>query len=318
MISESNTGVIAGEWFNALPTDADRDTVTGIVAMAYEFDWQNHMHHYDSRHSAPERYLGVYAIGSRSLGQEGPDSDIDVLVAHNLAFDSGCDGRKVSFTRDVDFDAFTWPHDGGDENDPEYLKYRAAQRRERSFDSCLETDPVSSAVCSAVANAADDYRLPHTFDGQLPDNYQYGGVDHKAFVRYARAGELSPLDLVLYKGWHSAKNPSPDTIEEVRRYNEEHEGEDDIPLPQRSVCGPKCKEIELREGATPEKFEQIIDTDSQGDQLPRVPLYTFADRVKEIYIPQIAGLIVDEQRAADDRETGWKFRRSWLKHTIWH
>lgn len=313
MISESNTGVIAEEWFERLPSEQDRRTVTGIVALAHEFERESGRTEWDDRHSLMMGYLGVYAIGSRSLGQEDERSDIDILVAHNLSFMKGA-GRCVNFTKDVIDLEFVWPHKGGDPEDPNYLKYMAASDRETNFNyRCIESDPVSSAVCTAVAASADEYRLPHTFDGNLPDNYGVGGRDHKAFVRYKSDSSLSALDLIFYKGWHSDKNPTDEEIEESRRLSEQLG--DNFEL-QRSICGPKCKEVCLNEGANQAPFEQVIDTDNFDNQLSRVPLYTFGDGEKKIYIPQIEDLVKTEQIKVDDHENGWDFRRSWAIHPV--
>jgi hypothetical protein len=134
-----------------------------------------------------------------------------------------------------------------------------------------------------------------------------GGKDHKAFARYQSADNLSALDVTYYKGWHSE---SPTTEEmELEREIAEDCGEEYIP--NMSICGPKCAQIGLSEGANQARFEQFIDTDEHWQKLPRIPLYTFGDGVKTIYIPQIEELIVREQAAIDGRADPWNAPRSW-------
>lgn len=319
MLSVSNTGVEAGEWFDRLPTEADRRMVTGVVAMAYEFDLAGRRgYEYGSRYSNVAGYLGVYAIGSRSLAQEGPESDIDLLVAHNLSFGSGCDGRRINYMRNVDFDKMRLDDDR-DWSDPEAVQeridsgYEAAATLENNFGwHCLQSDPVANASSYAIAGAGTRYRLPHSFDGQLPNTYRVGGRDHKAFVRYKLDSDMTALDAVYYKGWHSDANPTDEEIE-ADRVLAESLG-DGGPGLQRTICGPKCREAGLSEGPNQSIFESIIDTDNNGAELPRIPLYTFGDGTKKIYIPQIKDLVVGEQLKVDSRD-GWKFKRSWQIHT---
>lgn len=312
MISVSNTGVEAGEWFDRLPTEADRRMVTGVVAMAHEFDLATRRYEYGSRYSNAAGYLGVYAIGSRSLGQEGPESDIDLLIAHNLSFASGCDSHRINYMRDVDFDSLP---EGGSWTEEQRVSsgYEAASRLEQNFGwGCLQSDPVANAASYAIAGSGTSYRLPHSFDGHLPDTYRVGGRDHKAFARYKSDGDMTALDAVFYKGWHSNANPTDEEIEEDRVVAEALG--DGGPGLQRTICGPKCNEAGLNEGPNQSKFETIIDTDTSGNELPRIPLYTLGDGVKKVYIPQIEEIVTSEQVKIDSRD-GWKFKRSWQVHS---
>ena len=315
MISESNTGIEAGEWFNGLPTDGDRRTVTGIVALANEFQWEER-HEWNVPYSRRNKYLGVYAVGSRSTGEETPNSDIDIVVAHNLVFSQSTDRHRIRYMQNVDFNMLSDSSPDGHasgwtEEAQEASGYKRASQLEHSFDwLTLQSDPVSSATSQAISQAGEEQRLPHTFNGKLPDTYRVGGIDHKAFVRYRGEADLTALDMVYYKGWHSDKShdPSDEYIEEQKRLMEETG--DHWPIPEKSVCGDKCHEAGLDEGSNQQKFEQIIDTDSIGNELPRVPLFTFGDGHKKVYIPQIEDLIADEQARIDSR--GYMFRRSWI------
>jgi len=284
MPGEAPQIIEAGEWFDRLPNEADRRTVTGVVAFAHEFGLASRGYEYGSRLSNNPGYLAVYAVGSRSTGQEEPGSDMDILVAHNMSFGSGVDGRRINYMRGVDFASM------GDE--------------------CLEYDPVSNAASLAIALASDNYRLPDTFSGKLPDTYRAGGAEHKVMARYEEGADISALDMIFYKGWHRDKDrdPSDEDIEKQRALMEDT-GEK-WPLPEKSACTDKCTEAGYNEGASSTKFEEIIDTDENGNQLPRVPLYTMNDGVKTIHIPQIKELIVAEQLKSDARD-GYRFKPSW-------
>lgn len=261
MQSESTSGLSAGEWFEALPTDGDRITVTGIVATANEFNQGFDL----TDLSAPSRraenwgYLAVYAIGSRARMEDRSDSDIDILVAHNLWF--GDPGHYL----DLD----PWP-------DIQWKDYSEEQKavaiRAGTFSRSLASDPVSSAVALAIASSSDSYRIPDTFDGGLPPGYDDGGKDHKAIARYGQGSHNSALDMVFYRGLHEYRDPNP------------------YASPRRD-CGPKCEVAGFSEGSSPEIFERTIDTDYEGVSLDRVPLFTYADGKHTIYIPQIAELI---------------------------
>ncbi len=315
MISETNTGIEAGEWFDRLPTDADRRIVTGVVAMAYRFELNKGDYEFDDRQSNRAGFLAVYATGSRSTAQEGPRSDIDILVAHNLVFGQGSQGLTADFMYYVDFELLNSKNEL-DWSDPERVRVREesgyvrAEKQETQFGyHCLMQDPVSSAVTYGIAGAGSTYRLPDMYNGQLPDTYTVGGRDHKAFVRYKSHGDMSALDLMLYKGWHSNADPT-DEDKELARLVAEELGEP-YREPQKNICGPKCRSIGLDEGPNQEKFEKVIDTDESGNELSRIPLYTFGDSEKKIYIPQIEEVVIREQEILNGKDR-WKFRRSWL------
>jgi len=311
MPGEAPQIIEAGEWFDRLPNEADRRTVTGVVAFAHEFGLASRGYEYGSRLSNNPGYLAVYAVGSRSTGQEEPGSDMDILVAHNMSFGSGVDGRRINYMRGVDFASMGDDTSNWTDRKKKSSGYEAACKFEREFgDECLEYDPVSNAASLAIALASDNYRLPDTFSGKLPDTYSVGGVGHKVMTRYKAGTDISALDMIFYKGWHRNKDrdPSDEDIEKQRALMEDT-GEK-WPLPEKSACTDKCTEAGYNEGASSTKFEEIIDTDENGNQLPRVPLYTMNGGVKTIHIPQIRELIVAEQLKSDARD-GYRFKPSW-------
>lgn len=171
MISTSNRELRGGEWYDRLPTDADRSTVPNIINAA-----RGVVCNPDNR---PLRtgYLAVYAIGSRAIGKETARSDIDILVAHNLYFSTSYRGPNVPGSSFLD--SFQW--------------------------KILRNDPVSSAVNYAVAS--DSKRgLPDEFSGELPDSYTAGEPGHKVLARYTGG---TALDIVYYRGWHRNPNSNP-------------------------------------------------------------------------------------------------------------
>lgn len=281
MISESTSGLSAGEWFESLPTDADRRTVTGIVATANEFnqgidltDWNA-----PTRRSENWGYLAVYAIGSRARMEDRPDSDVDILVAHNLWFESP---SRYSHTKLDPWPGIDWKDYSDDQ---EAIAIRAG-----TFRDSLSSDSVSLAVAVAIASSGESYRIPNTFDGSLPPGYEDGGKDHKAMARYGRGSSQTALDMIFYRGLHHYTEPRP--------------------WGPRRDCGPKCQAAGFNEDGSPEVFEGLIDTDNDGNPLDRVPLFTYANGKHTIYVPQIVELVQVEQGNINSSGI-WSATRSW-------
>jgi len=312
MTGELPQVIEASEWFERLPNEADRRTVTGVVAYAHEFGFATRGYEYGSRLSNQPGYLAVYAVGSRSTGEENDVSDVDILVAHNMSFASGVDGRRIDYMRGVDFASMGDDTSKWTDKKQKQSGYEAAYKFEREFgDGCLESDPVSNAASLAIALASDNYRVPYTFSGKLPDKYRAGGAGHKVMARYEAGEDISALDMIFYKGWHRDKDCDPSDEEiEKRKASMEDTGER-WPLPEKSACTEKCAEAGYSEGADSTSFEEVIDTDEDGRQLPRVPLYTMNNGVKTIHIPQIKKLVADEQLKSDARD-GYRFTPSWV------
>jgi hypothetical protein len=163
MISESNTGIDAQTWFERLPSEQDRQMVTGVVAMAYEFDWidKSRGGPFGCRYSLAKAYLGVYAIGSRAIMQEGSNSDIDLLVAHNLYFREVLDQRKPDYMKTVNFDLMRFDDAATKQQKEEAglaSGYKKASRLRDSFSmDCLALDPVANSISFGIAESTKPY-----------------------------------------------------------------------------------------------------------------------------------------------------------------
>lgn len=303
------TGV---EWFENLPTDVDRRIATAVIAHAYRYRWAqggwNGREHSRDFHATSHGYLAVYAIGSRAVGQQTPDSDYDLLIAHNLGFDSSSNGFQPSFMRDVDFSAL--PEDFDDRTEQHYVEsgYKAAQEAERASRDAVNSDPVANTMLTAIACATEDYMLPSSYSGMLPASYQRGATGHKMMARYGGAEDRTPLDLVVYKGWHLTKR-------EIEAAGEAEVDADDASAESNPFepCDHRCKAAGFTEGSTVTTFENVIDTDEDGTPLIRVPLFTFSGGERTFYIPEeVEELIRDEHLVSGyPSHDYWSHRWPW-------